>query len=366
MLGRWLDQWLDVEQTLARLNVLRDRKVEFDRIYSRFAPWGSRLKRIEREIGVAEKAYLENLHSFNQARLHKHNMLMSTNLRVVDAPFFPEKPLASKRALLVIIAGLAGFLLVLAIAIALEFLDNTLHDPERASLATGLHLAAAFPRLPKQWQKSTDYDYPFLMQRAMGQLIQHLKLSLRENGVQHRPARIALFSTRLAEGKTRLTGVLIGQLRSAGEKVLWLYPAENAAENASHPDNRPFEISTVFFEKKTESDLMGEVMDESVLKQYDYVFTEMPALLANTFPADYLANTDLSFFFARANRTWNLADTRALSTLHRVLRNPCSLVLNVVRPDDLENALGEVPKRRSAFRRWMKKIATLNFAQTGK
>lgn len=377
LLGRWLDQWLEVEQTLARLEVLRDRKTEFDRIYSRFAPWGSKLKRIEREIDVAERAYLENLHSYNQARLHKHNMLMSTNLRVVDQPFFPEKAKPSKRALLIVLAGLAGLLSVLAVVVALEYLDNAVRSPERAAEATGLELASAFPFLPQQWQKDPSFDYAFLMQRAVGQWLQHLKLSLREQGVRHRPARIALLSTRAGEGKTQLAAVVIGQLRAAGERVLWLRPKQvqglqvagldtapwESDAASSHPDDRFFEVDHAFFDKKTENDLLNEAGTVNV-DQYDYVFTEIPSILANTYPADYLAETDISFLLVRANRIWNRADTRALSTLHRVLGRPANLVLNAVRPDDLENAIGEVPKRRSALRQWLKKMVNLNFART--
>lgn len=349
LLGRWLDQWLDVEQTLARLAVLRDRKGEFDRIYDRFAPWGSKMKRIEREIDVAERAYLENLHAYNQARLHKQNMLMATNLRVMDAPFFPEKPKPSKLITLVFLAGLSGFLLVLGAVIALEFMDNTLHDPERAAETTGLELATAFPRLPKDWQHNRSIDYPFLMQRATGQLLQHLKLALREQCVSHRPASILLLSAREGEGKTQLTGMAIEQLRTAGERVLWLRPAGNPEENTAHPDDLFFEVDHNFFEKQTEHDLLGKAISETDLLAYDYVFTEIPAVMSNTYPADYLAASDVALFFARANRIWNRADTRALGTLNRVLARPCNLVLNLVRPDDLENTIGEIPKRRSAF-----------------
>jgi len=349
LLGRWLDQWLDVEQTLARLAVLRDRKGEFDRIYDRFAPWGSKMKRIEREIDVAERAYLENLHAYNQARLHKQNMLMATNLRVMDAPFFPEKPKPSKLITLVFLAGLSGFLLVLAAVIALEFMDNTLHDPERAAETTGLELATAFPRLPNNWQENRSVNYPFLMQRATGQLLQHLKLTLREQGISHRPARVLLLSAREGEGKTQLSGMAIEQLRTAGERVLWLRPAGNSEENTAHPDDRFFKVDHTFFEKQTEHDLLGKAMSETDLPQYDYIFTEIPAVMTNTYPADYLATSDFAFFFARANRVWNQADTRALTTLNRVLARPCNLVLNLVRPDDLENTIGEIPKRRFAF-----------------
>jgi uncharacterized protein involved in exopolysaccharide biosynthesis len=308
LLTRWLDQWLNVEQSLARLDVLHERKIEFDKIYSRFAPWGSKLKRLEREIDVSEHAYLENLHSFNQARLHKHNMLMASNLRVVDTPFFPNKPNASKRAVLVIVAGLAGFILLLGFFIALEFMDNTLHDPERAAETTGLSLATAFPSLPKTWQTEPGLDYPYLVARASEQLLHRIQLDLRNNNLPHKP-KIAILSTRKNEGKSLIIQFLKEQCREKGLEFEWI---------------------------------------------------EVPALLNGAYPVETLANADLAILVANAKRSWNIADTRSLAMAGEVLNRPCRLVLNAVRPDDLESALGEVPKRRSAFRRWLKRIATLN------
>ena len=65
---QWLNKFVEVEQGLARLNVFKIRQGEFNRLYGNFAPWGSEIKRIERAIEIAEKAYLENLKSYNQAQ----------------------------------------------------------------------------------------------------------------------------------------------------------------------------------------------------------------------------------------------------------------------------------------------------------
>jgi len=310
LLARWLDQWLDVEQTLARLGILRDRKIEFDRIYSRFAPWGSRLKRLEREIDVAEKSYLENLHSFNQARLHKHNMLMSTNLRVVDAPFMPDKPESSKRAMLIIVAFLAGLVLVLAGFIAVEILDNSLREPLRAAETIGLTLASAFPKLPGNWQKNANIDFNSILERASEQVLQRIHLDLRQAGIERRPAQILILSTKKGEGKS----VVAQHLQAKS-------PAFHA----------------------------------------NYEFIEIPALLSAPFPVEVLQNADAAIFVAHAKSSWGIADERALKMVAEVMGRPCRLVLNAVRPDELENALGEMPKKRSALRRFVKRIAKLNF-----
>ena len=152
VLSNWLNQFVDVEQGLARLNVFKERKIEFDRVYGRFAPWGSKIKRLEREIDVSERAYLENLHSYNQARLHHYNMLMTANLRVVDAPYLPDKPKPSKRASLIIMGFMAGFVLPLVGLLIMELMDKSLKTPENAVEVSGLELLSAFPKLPPKFQ----------------------------------------------------------------------------------------------------------------------------------------------------------------------------------------------------------------------
>lgn len=364
VLQRWLDQWIQVEQTLARLGVLRDRKQEFDRIYSRFAPWGSKLKRLEREIDVAERAYLENLHSFNQARLHKYNMVMSTNLRIVDAPFFPAKPESSKRLMMVILAGMVGFIIVLATALAMEFLDQSLHDPERAIEMTGMELAGAFPRIPGKNKSKGKVDYPTLIHRASTLWLQFIKLKLRETGRhEQQPIRIAILSTRSGEGKSFLSSLAVSQLRSAGERVVYLRPQDDQ-EPVNHPDDRLYPVNFELFERKTEYDLLQ--VEPFNMEPFNYVVTELPGLLVGNYPADYLLKADIALCVAHANRTWNAADVRSIASINRLLLHPCCLVLNSAQPDNLESALGEVPRSRSILRRWMKKIAQRNFAKTQK
>jgi hypothetical protein len=310
LLQRWIEHWLVVEQTLARLNVLKIRRAEFDIIYGRFAPWGSKLKRIEREIGVTEQAYLENLHSFNQARLHKESMLMSTTLRVMDPPFYPIKAGASKRPMMVILSFVVGMILVLALAVTKEFMDNSLRDPERAIKITNLRLAAGFPILPAKWRNHKRLDYLFLVRRASEQLIQRVDLDLRQQGLKNTVPRIAILSTRTKEGKSLLIE-LLNELPT-GARIEWI---------------------------------------------------EVPALLSGAYPVAELAQMDVALLVADATRTWNAADSRALSMAQEIIGHSCRLVLNKVKPDLLETAIGEIPKKRSRLRRWVKRLAALNLSK---
>jgi len=359
LLTQWLSQVVDMEQSVARLEVLKERKVEFDAIYSKFAPWGSHLKRMERSIDVAERAYLENLHSYNQARLHQYSMMMSANLKVVDPPFMPLTPSGSKRMMLVVVAFLAGFVLTLAGAVALEMIDNTLKTPTRAAEVVGLEVVGAYPKFPVPSKKKEKLDYDFIRERSVGQALQHLKLNLREQGlIQGATKKVVIASTRSGEGKSYLSSLLVDQLRASGEKVAYLFP-EGSHQNG-HINNYTYQINQRFFEVQTEGELLGN--PEFGMDRFDFVFLEIPGLLTGPYPVDLVAKYDQTLLFARANRVWNEADTKALDAFKKGLRTQPRLAVNAVEPTALESSLGELPKRRSLLRKWIKRVVLLDFS----
>jgi hypothetical protein len=360
LLNKWLNHVVEVEQAFARLGVLKVRQAEFDVIYAKFAPWGSKIKRMEREIGVAEKAYLENLHSFNQAKLHQYNMMMSANLKVVDPAILPTKPAPSKRMMLVVIAFLAGFMLPLVIALALELMDSTLKNPLRAEEVVGLEVAGAFPRFPEKEKKSETIDYEFVRERSFGQLLQQVKLSLRSIPTAKRdPRRIAFISTRQKEGKSYIVQEVVQRMRRGGDSVALFSP--NKIVRSTHPDDFTYEVDHKFFEVKNEAALIGDQpFDPS---KYQYIILELPGLLTEAYPVELATQYDLSLLVARGNRSWNAADAKALATYQQSINHAPKLAVNLLRPETLEDSLGEIPKRRSRMRRLVKKIVLFDFSR---
>lgn len=363
MLNSWLNKWIEVEEVSARLNVFTQRKQEFDETYARFAPWGSRIKRIEREISVSERSYLENLHSLNVARMHRYNTLMSTNLRVVDPPQYPDKAKASKRIMSVIIAFLAAFIIVLVTALAFELLDGSLKDPDNAKKLIGLELFTAFPKLPRNWLTHHKYDYVMLLDRSVEQLLQHIKIDLRQFTRTY-VARVGIMSTLDGDGKSFIAAQMIAKLRVNGNRVLYLRPQPHKPQSPDiyeHEDNRFYAVDHTLFDKEDEADLLT---DENVAwHHYNYIVTVMPPLMAGHYPAKMLNQMDISILVARANRTWMPADRRAVQIAAKMTKNPCRLVLNATRVDLLESSLGELPRRRSFLRRIIKKIAKRNWSR---
>jgi polysaccharide biosynthesis transport protein len=360
ILAQWLNQWIEVEQGLARITVFKERNAEFDRIYSKFAPWGSKIKRLEREIEVAEKAYLENLHSTNVVRMHKLNTMMSGKIRIVDPPHYPDKPNPSKRSTLLILSVVVGLVLPLALLIALEMLDATLRTPENAAAITGMQMFTALPKLPKNWAKHPIIRFDMVVARGIEQLLQHLKIDLQLH-TRTVLARIAILSTNDGDGKTAVGKQAVAMLRTYGHRVLYIRPDDKPLEDEqSHEDNKFYTVDFSLIDKEDEADLLqGE---DIVWHHYNYIITEIPSLIEGNYPARLFSQIDVALLVCRANRSWLPADKRAIETINKFLKRPCRLVLNAVRIDLLEDSIGEIPRQRSPLRRKLKRLMKRNWS----
>lgn len=134
LVAGWLTYLMEVTERRASLGVLKQRRAQYHRVYDEFAPLGATLSSLEREIDIAEREYLDLLHSLNLAKMRQQNIEMAANLQILDAPTFPEHPLPSKAKLLVVVAFLAGLMLCMGGLLAVEFLDRARLTLERGDL----------------------------------------------------------------------------------------------------------------------------------------------------------------------------------------------------------------------------------------
>jgi uncharacterized protein involved in exopolysaccharide biosynthesis len=374
ILSQWLETIIIIEETKARIAIILKRKEEFNLIYAQFAPLGSRLKRIERKIDVSERAYLETLHSLNQARLHSKNQEMSSKLELVDKPFFPANPAPSKRMMLVVVGFVVGFILTFGIVVAMEFLDNTLKSPKNTEITTELTLLGAFPKFPEIKNKKEVVNYPQVKKRALDIFLQNLKLETKIGHHYERTKQVTFLSTREGEGKSFVILMAADELRKFGEKVLCVIPnkeketifhfcsADYPFDN--HPDNKYYEIDHTFFEKQDVTDLVD--LDGEDIENYNYIFIEIPGLLQSHYPIDLIGKSTLSLLVCRANRVWNEADTKVLRIFKKGVKNEPFVFLNGARVDLLEDVIGEIPKKRSWIRRLIKTWVAFGFKQKQK
>lgn len=329
LLTEWLKNALAYEEAKASLVVLARRKLDFVRTYQRFAPLGAMLKRIEREMTIAEQTYLELLRSLNLAKMRQQNLQMATNIRIVDPPYFPLQANPSKAKYLVVAAAMIGFLLVLFIILVLEYFDSSLKSPERVTNQIGLKLAGAYPYIGSTVRMK---DSVFVTNRLIEMIIQNIKRSITQNSVYppKKPYLVLFFSTQEKVGKTFLINKVANKLRTYGEKVLVLNYTDNPREESVDDYNMSYQypIRDNFSEIRNLRDLI----DSNILRrdnyQYDYMLLEIPAIIFHSFPMELIQQVDASLLIVKAGNSWSKADAGSLEIIRELAKEQPMTILN--------------------------------------
>ncbi len=362
LLTEWLDNVLAFEESKAAMRVLRQRKDEFRAVYQVMAPLGAMLKRIEREIDVAEESYLELLRNLNMAKMKQQNIEMATNIKIVDEPFFPIAPNPSRAKLLVIVAAVIGFILVAFLILMLEFFDTSVKSSDRVQKVTKLKLAGAYPKYGSGAQSQ---EFKDASERLLEIMIQNIKLAIGHHSLytSEKPYFILIFSTQPGTGKTTIATNLIRKLRSYGEKVLYLnYTREDKSKiDDDYNYTIQYKIDNKFVEIKHLKDLLKNNYIRQENYTYDYIFLEIPSIIFNSFPLDLIETVDFSLIVIRAKDYWKKADMTALNTMLEVSREKPMIILNQAEVYALEDILHSVPKHKPSIRKKIKKILMYPF-----
>ena len=144
LLQEWLQLTIDKEEAESKLEVLKGNKSEFEKVFDKYAPMGSELTKLEREVETLEKEYLNLLHNLNQAILRENNLEVSENISVIDDANLPFLPNPAKRVILMIAAILGSLIISIVILIIRQYLDSSLASPLRMEKLIGLKTATAF------------------------------------------------------------------------------------------------------------------------------------------------------------------------------------------------------------------------------
>lgn len=386
MIPEWVDKVVETENIKAKLDVMGQRNIEFQKQYDIYAPAGANLKRLEREIGVAEQEYLEILHGLNLAKLKFQDTQLSSNLKAVDPPYFPLKPVPSKRKIIILALGVLSFILLLATILFMEFFDSTLKNIKIAKEKLGV---PALGMMPKLFKTNDDLDLAKIESRLMEFIMQNFNHLLK---TKESTKVITLFSTGKNEGKTVIATNMARKLKEEGKSVLvlnfctdkknlnnqtkmyWLHrflgyqdPRNDySLPFLEEPNNyltaseyQPYTVEKSFSETKNYQDLILDDIVKS--KEYDYVFVEIPSLLELTFPEELVSNSDLVLLVCRSNRLWSKADDSALNKIKELVNEKLQFIINGVEIKETETLLGELPKQRSEARKNIKNMLKFQF-----
>ncbi len=362
ILADWLSNTVAYEESKARIVVIEKRINDFEKVYDTFAPLGAMLKRIEREINVAEQEYLSLLHDLSLAKLKQQDLQLSSNIKPIDPPYFPIIPEPSKRKILVLIAGMFGFSLVAFIIILMEYFDSSIKTPGRIEKLTGLKVAMSYP---VRGLTKGSVDQAFIEKRAVDWLAQVVKQKAADHPVSEGPAHILFFSTQAEEGKTMLGNALAEKLFCYGRQALYLnYSSVINSTDQTHilknirPDGKFTEITDY---QKDSGISSGEIMN------FDFVLIEIPDIMSVSFPANLLKMVDQAYLVCRANREWSSADQNLLALIQKsLIKTTPQVVLNGVDLSVMESYVGEIPRKRSAIRIFIKKLIRFQFRSYSK
>ena len=310
MLDEWLDLTIDQEQTISQLNVLRSYKEDFEKLYDRFAPMGSELNKLERDVDVAEKEYLNLLHNLNQAKLRERNLLLTEDISIIDPPTFPLVANSSKRFLLVLASLISLVLFSILGLVIKEYLDDSIRNPIRLMELTGLETASAF---------ATESKSEYWFEKAEEKSHEHLYWSIKNAPTKSSEKFSRALIIPFTKNNNRLQEILDVQLSTLNTiNSPWEYIDK---PGNSREDSNSLSLSDSFHTNR---------MSEDILDQHSSLFLVFDA------------SQKLDRYLLDEINVWKS---------HGI---PTKAIIINTKIHQLENFLGELPKKRSRLRKMVK------------
>ncbi|GAL65893.1 GumC family protein [Jejuia pallidilutea] len=390
VLPDWVDKTVESEDLKAKLSVMNQQNKAIEKQFATYAPAGANLKRIEREINVAEQEYLEILHGLNLAKLKFQDAQLSSNLTAVDPPFYPLKPMPSKRKIIIIAIVFITGIIILATILFMEFFDDTLKNEQKASEKLQI---PSMGMLPKLFRAKPHLDLVKMQDRLMDFVMQNFHQNFKAQNNTKTPKIITVFSTRDNEGKSVITANIAKRLKASGYSVLvlnhsnedksktsvskspWLYKFlgyQDPRIDYNHPflsqttaglsasEYYVYNKSIAYRDVKNYDELSFEVSEKNN-QNTDYILIELPNLIEFNYPSELIANSDLALLVCRSNRLWTKADHNILDHVKGLVGEKIKFIINGVDIKEVETVLGELPKQRSKTRVRIKNMFRFQF-----
>lgn len=199
LVSKQLNSELELEAARASLASIDN---ELNRLNSKvynFAAKDADVLAFQREIDVANDAYMKVLHNLTAARFAAKQE--ADLLRVVEAGLPADQPEPSKKMLLIAFAGVAGFVFCVVFIFLLEYIDMTIRRPSQFNKFTQLKLMGSLTALDV---KDVEIESLFTKDDADTKL-EIYKQSLRKLRfeIESAGSKVLLFtSTKPNEGKT--------------------------------------------------------------------------------------------------------------------------------------------------------------------
>jgi hypothetical protein len=321
---------LQVEDLKSQLGLMRRQRELAAGQYNQLVPLGAEIRKIRREVEVAEKEYISQMEGLKQSKLSQQNGLMASQLHVVDPPYLPTSPSGSKLLLLLIGGFMGAFLLTGAGVAATGLLNTSLQSPAYAAKVTTFPVAGVMPKITAPDALQLDRA-----KRAEDHLARQLLLKFQQPRRAGQPYTIGVLSSQGGEGKTAVCSSLAASLRELNINTFNLFPDDHSLQIIPSEDTLLYSPLQALAPGVSVADLTGDgLAAESV------VIIEFPAVLETAYPASLLQDLDLILVAVRAERAWQPADRTVFKNIQAVTKAPIELVLNGVLPEYVAEFIG--------------------------
>jgi polysaccharide biosynthesis transport protein len=342
ILSQWLDAVKSNESYAALYKSMQVRLVDFMKQFKRFAPMGATIKRYEREIDVYEREYLSILHHLGMARQNEQNINMRSNMKVYDVPNFPINAIPAPRKLYMIAAALFALIFYLLAVFIIELLDTRVKTPSNLKKLSGLDVLSAFgiPHIPN------DIYTDILNDKATSLIYDELRLQHTEG---QKPFVIQIGSNWDDAGKAFVAGAIAKVLKERAHQVVVVNLDKNKVDVNHTELSGMIDLSSKFNDYTSYREMLKDV-------DADFVICLLPPVSNGLGNPVLLSSASISLMTFDAGSSWSDADNFMLNKALSDIKMKISAVLTNAIPDNLEEMYGEVPKKRSAFRKLIKKL----------
>ncbi|WP_020529857.1 exopolysaccharide transport family protein [Flexithrix dorotheae] len=376
LVSKFIDYQLEVEKANRTIPIIQGEINKLKEYTSKIASLESSIGSLEDGIQTAQQTYLQLLNKFNLAKTIEQGSA-ANDIVIIDQPTIPLKPQKSKRAIMVIAAGMGLFILIIGIIAAIELLDNTLKNVEDYELISLFNVLAVIPDFKDKLVVKDE-----LMSNAVSVIISQQIKSIRKKILDlNEEERVILFtSSHQEEGKTWIATRLAESMVKTGFNILIIHAdwmSKNKSEFGSsllkeyHFDlndniDHLKESGILWFgnSKSSPYDIYDKerwkALKNQLLNVYDFVLVVSPPMSFSTDWQEWAQIGDNIINVFMANKIFRIVDKRNEKDLENCEKPVLGNVFNSLNVERMEGFLGDIPKKRSKFRLLMKQIVFRN------
>lgn len=141
---RYTDEYPVLQQLNAQISELEARKAGLNNQITKIPEVQRQFLELSSDVKISSEIYLTMLKNYEQLQIAKSGKL--GNVRVVDMPISTYKPIAPKKAQIVLLASLLGLLLGVGLAFLRSLFNMGVKDPDVLEEETGVPVIGVIPR----------------------------------------------------------------------------------------------------------------------------------------------------------------------------------------------------------------------------